>query len=94
MLTAAEELAYQEFVQKAVDAYIESVPPEEYAARREAKKKELLTSDQGGLYKRWSKQALEDYVSVLCQRDIAAELNLPDFATWRLAVDEERGTKS
>lgn len=95
--TAAEELAYQEFVQKAVDAYIESVAPEEYAARREAKKKELLASDQGGLYKRWSKQALEDYVSVLCQRDIAAELNLPDFATWRLTAErevEERGTKS
>jgi plasmid replication initiation protein len=83
--TPADELSYQEFIQKAIDGYIESQGAASYEARREAKRKQLLSSDQSGLFKRWSKQAFEDYVSVLCQRDIAAELNLPDFQTWLAA---------
>jgi hypothetical protein len=40
------------------------------------------------MYRRWAKQVFEDYVSILCRREIAENLKLPDFESW----SAEKGT--
>jgi plasmid replication initiation protein len=84
----ADEMAYQEFVEREVDKHVESLADGEYKNRLERKKTELLASDRGAMYRRWAKQVFEDYVSILCRREIAENLKLPDFESW----SAEKGT--
>jgi hypothetical protein len=80
------EMAYMEYVEKEVDRSIASLPAGSWEALIKAKKEQFLSSDKASTYHQWSDGVFHEYAVVFCRKDIAANLNLPDFQAWSQQV--------
>jgi hypothetical protein len=83
-----DELEYTALVDAAVNRAVGRMGELAFAARVEEKIAEFSTSDRAEIYRRWSPEMLRNHATLFVRKEIAGELDLPEFERWR----DERST--
>lgn len=78
-----DELDYTALVDAAVNRAIKSMGDLAFATRVEEKVGEFAASDRAETYRRWSPEMLRSHAALFVRKEIAGELELPEFDEWR-----------